>query len=57
MLAYLRDHPGEHTPTAVARALEGRSAGAVGNALAKLADAGEAVQTSPAPRRYRATGS
>ena len=57
VLAYLRDHPGEHTPTAVARALEGRSAGAVGNALAKLADAGEAVQTSPAPRRYRATGS
>ena len=57
VLAYLRDHPGEHTPTAVARALEGRSAGAVGNALAKLADTGEAVQTSPAPRRYRATGS
>ena len=54
VLAFLREHPGEHTPTTVARALAGRSSGAVGNALAKLADAGEAVQTSPAPRRYRA---
>jgi len=57
VLTYLRDHPGEHAPTAVAKALEGRSSGAVANAMAKLADAGEAVQTNPAPRRYRATGS
>ena len=54
VLAYLRDHPGEHSPTALAKALDGRSSGAVANALARLVEAGDAVQTSPAPRRYRA---
>jgi DNA-binding transcriptional ArsR family regulator len=54
VLAYLRGHPGEHSPTAVAKALEGRSGGAVSNALAKLAASGEAAQTSAAPRRYQA---
>ena len=45
---------GEHSPTAVAKALDGRSSGAVGNALARLVEAGDAVQTSEAPRRYKA---
>jgi len=55
VLAYLRGHPGEHSPTTVAAALGGRSSGAVGNALARLVGRGDAVQTSPAPRRYRAS--
>lgn len=54
VLGYLRAHPGEHSPTTVAKALGGRSGGAVGNALARLVAAGEAVQTSEAPRRYQA---
>jgi hypothetical protein len=51
---FLHDHPGEHSPSAVAKALEGRSAGAVGNALGHLVASGDAVQTSDRPRRYRA---
>jgi len=35
VLAYLRDHPGEHSPTALAKALDGRSSGAVANALVR----------------------
>jgi len=47
----------EFTPGEVARGLPGgpRSAGAVRNALAVLADRGEAEQTSTKPLRYRAT--
>jgi hypothetical protein len=54
VLAYLRGHPGEHSPTTVAKALEGRSSGAVSNALAKLTASGEAALTSAVPRRYQA---
>jgi nitric oxide reductase NorQ protein len=47
----------EFTPGEVARGLPGgpRSSGAVGNALAVLADRGEADQASTKPVRYRAT--
>jgi hypothetical protein len=52
VLAHLTEQPGQElTPTAVAKAL-GRSAGAVGNALATLAATGEVVQASGTPRRY-----
>ncbi|ABW16068.1 ATPase associated with various cellular activities AAA_5 [Parafrankia sp. EAN1pec] len=52
---YLLDHPSaSHTPTAVAKALT-RSNGAVGNALHRLAEAGQATLTSTKPRRYTAT--
>jgi MoxR-like ATPase len=44
----------EFTPHEIARALN-RSAGAVGNALDKLAEHGQVEKTSEAPRRYRAT--
>lgn len=57
VLGFLRDNPGEHSPTAVAKALDGRSSGAVGNALARLVDLGGATQTSQAPRRYQAASS
>jgi hypothetical protein len=50
---YLAEHPGEHSPSAIAKALGGRSAGAIGNALGRLVEAGGAVQTSDRPRRYR----
>jgi len=53
VLAHLRAHRGEDlSPTAVARAL-GRSAGATANALARLADAGEALEVPGPPRRFR----
>ena len=52
--AFLVDHPGEHSPSAIAKALDGRSAGAIGNALGRLVEAGGAVQTSDRPRRYQA---
>jgi hypothetical protein len=52
VLDHLTQQPGQElTPTAVAKAL-GRSAGAVGNALATLAATGEVVQASGTPRRY-----
>ena len=54
VLAHLRRHPGEHSPTGVANALGGRSAGAVGNALDRLVAAGQAKQSSAKPRRYQA---
>jgi DNA-binding transcriptional ArsR family regulator len=54
VLAHLRGHRGEHSPTGIANALGGRSAGAVGNALDRLVAAGQAVQTSAKPRRYQA---
>ena len=56
VLGYLHDHPGEHSPTAVAAGLGGRSGGAVSNALARLTERGQAVQTSDRPRRYTAAG-
>ncbi len=52
--AFLRNNAGEHSPSAVARALGGRSAGAVGNALGRLVASDDATQTSDRPRRYRA---
>ncbi len=52
VLGYLRNRPGEeHSPTAVGKAL-GRSSGAVGNALTKLAAEGTVTETSTKPRRY-----
>jgi hypothetical protein len=56
VLGYLRDNPGEHSPTAIAKALGGKSSGATGNALERFVTDGTAVPTSDAPRRYaRAT--
>jgi DNA-binding MarR family transcriptional regulator len=55
VLAYLNDRPGEAlTPTALGKAT-GHSPGAIGNALRRLAEAGEVVEVSSAPRRYTAT--
>jgi biotin operon repressor len=52
VLGYLQDQPGEaHSPTAIGNAL-GRSSGAVGNALIKLAGNGTITETSVKPRRY-----
>jgi hypothetical protein len=52
VLDHLTEQPGQElTATAIAKAL-GRSAGAVGNALATLAATGEVVQASGSPRRY-----
>ena len=53
--AFLRDPPGEHSPSALSKALGGRSAGAVGNALGRLVATGQATLTSDRPRMYRAT--
>ncbi|MDX8053774.1 MarR family transcriptional regulator [Lentzea sp. BCCO 10_0798] len=50
---FLGDHPGEEFgPTAIAKALGGKSSGAVSNALDKLADAGTAMKTNDKPRRF-----
>ena len=50
---HLRDHPGEEFgPTAIAKALGGKSSGAVSNALDKLVEAGAAVKTKESPRRF-----
>jgi hypothetical protein len=54
VLGYLREHPGQHSPTAIAAGLGGRSGGAVSNALARLTDRGEAALTQDRPRRYAA---
>ncbi|WP_258348992.1 AAA family ATPase [Saccharopolyspora gregorii] len=48
------DRKADHSPRQVATALN-RSAGAVGNALKKLAEEGAAEITSAAPLRYKAT--
>jgi DNA-binding transcriptional MocR family regulator len=54
VLAWLAGRPGQElTPTKIGKEL-GRSAGAVGNALATMTDAGEVVQTSAKPRKYMA---
>jgi len=50
---YLRDHPGEQFgPTAIAKALGGKSSGAVSNALDKLVKTGVAAKTQDKPRRF-----
>jgi len=50
--AWLAERPGQaFTPTRIGKEL-GRSAGAVGNALTTMTDAGEVVQTSTKPRAY-----
>ncbi|ROP37327.1 MarR family transcriptional regulator [Saccharothrix texasensis] len=50
---YLRDHPGEEfSPTVLAKALGGKSSGAVSNALDKLVADGTAVKTQDKPRRF-----
>ncbi|WP_431879447.1 hypothetical protein [Amycolatopsis sacchari] len=51
---YLRDHPDdEFGPTAIAKALGGKSSGAVSNALDKLVLDGTAMRTKDKPRRFR----
>jgi hypothetical protein len=50
---HLRNHPGEEFgPVAIAKALGGKSSGAVSNALDKLVAAGTAVKTKERPRRF-----
>ncbi|MFD4248295.1 MarR family transcriptional regulator [Amycolatopsis thermoflava] len=50
---YLRDHPGdEFGPVTIAKALGGKSSGAVSNALDKLVADGTAVRTKDKPRRF-----
>jgi hypothetical protein len=53
VLGFLRANPGEHSPSEVAKALGGRSSGAVANALDKFVASGDAVESCPKPRRYR----
>ena len=53
VVEHLRAHPGEVSPAQLSRVL-GHSAGAIGNALEKLSDAGQVVRTSDHPRRYSA---
>lgn len=54
VLEHLRQHPDvEYSPTAIAKVL-GRSAGAVSNALDRLAADGVVVQSSQKPRRFTA---
>ncbi len=53
VVEHLRAHPGEVSPAQLSRVL-GHSAGAIGNALVKLSDAGQVVRTSDHPRRYAA---
>lgn len=48
---YLRDNPGAHGPSAIAKVLD-RSAGAVNNALEKLVADGYAIKTQQAPKRF-----
>ncbi|WP_222936636.1 AAA family ATPase [Streptomonospora sp. PA3] len=52
--SFLADHPGYHTPTEIARALD-RSSGAIGNALRRLAEDGHARAAPGRPMRYEAT--
>ena len=49
---YLTEHPGEHSPTAVGKAIA-RSSGAVANALDRMVASGWAVRTCDKPKRYR----
>lgn len=51
---HLAEHPFEDfSPTQVAKAIGGRSSGAVANALERLVEHGAAIQTSASPRRYQ----
>ncbi|MFF4409877.1 helix-turn-helix domain-containing protein [Streptomyces sp. NPDC001404] len=53
---YLEAHPHDEVgPSGLGKTL-GRSAGAIANALAKLADHGQAELISDSPRRYRLAG-
>jgi DNA-binding IclR family transcriptional regulator len=54
VLDYLRDNANEAPlgPTAIAKGL-GRSSGAVGNCLTRLAGAGQVSEVSQRPRRYK----
>ncbi len=55
VLAHLRgNREAGLTPTAVAKALGGKSAGAVGNALERLVAAGDIVKVAEHPRTYQA---
>jgi predicted transcriptional regulator len=55
VLAHLRgNREAGLTPTAVAKALGGKSAGAVGNALERLVAAGDIVKVAERPRTYQA---
>lgn len=50
---HLRDHPGEEFgPTAIAKALGGKSSGAVSNALDKLASTEIAVKINNSLKRF-----
>src|SRR5215472_14740257 len=56
--AYLSEHrDSDHTPAEIARALGGRSTGAIGNALKTLVDQSDAAHSGGRPNRYRATDS
>lgn len=55
VLDYLQANPGDHGPVGVAKAIGGKSSGAVGNALGRLAEQGRAVLVGDSPRRYRAS--
>jgi len=56
VLAFLTNQPGQsYSLGEIARALGGRSTGAVGNALATLAHTGQVARTGVRPRRFAAT--
>ncbi len=55
VLKHLRaQRKAQFTPSAVAKALGGKSGGAVGNALERLVASGDAVKVAERPRTYRA---
>lgn len=49
---FLTEHPSEHSPTAVGKAIA-RSSGAVANALERMVASGWAIRTCDKPKRYR----
>ena len=49
---FLTEHPGDHSPTAVGKAIA-RSSGAVANALDRMVATGWATRTCDKPKRYR----
>ena len=52
--ATLAAHPDiEYTPTQLSHLLNGRSSGAITNAIEKMVKAGSAVRTCDKPKRYR----
>jgi hypothetical protein len=56
VLSHLREHPNEElSPTAIGKALA-RSAGAISNALDKMVDTEEVIQTNEKPRKFRYKG-